>query len=169
MTDKEKMKLKEKTAPVVPLPTMAEWSELHQFPCSMDENKKSYMFVSMPKEQRIEWRSQNNLWINITNLIQQPICDWKDSLYIPKSMRPRYKEYDFHDDFEMCWIGEEVVIHENVCIISGIKQTKLILSDKDAYEVYHRFGDSFLKTSFEMLNEGWIWNKSQKPFGEEIK
>jgi len=157
------------------LPTLKEWLELHNLPGATDKDGCSFAFLDVPVKSKYydSWVSlkldSEKSCLEITDLIQRPTCDWKDSLFIPTSMQPKYDTYDFHEDFEMCWIGEEVVIHENICIISGIKQNKLILSDKDVYEIYHSLSDSFIKTSFEMLNEGWLWNENQKPFGKEIK
>jgi hypothetical protein len=93
------------------------------------------------------------------------IANWKYA----REIKPKYKAYSFHEDFEMCWIGEEVTVENITCIILGIKNTGLILVYENAYNKDQKNYRAVTKTSDEMLKEDWLWKDQKTPFGKEIR
>lgn len=140
------------------LPTPQKWGEKHQLYTATEANGDIFAYIEQPKIDKNDngWIVDN--WaINITKLVQpQTGENWKNSLYIPTSLRPNYMPYT---EFDTNWIGEKVKFKEAEYYVVGAFNNKIVLY----------YNNNFSKISYECLLEWYRWAKDNTRCGKKTK
>lgn len=145
------------------LPTPKQWAELHQMYVATDKTGDVWMYATKPRKLSVSWVNDILGGFNITSLVKpQTGENWEDSLYIPTSLRTKYKAYT---EPKIEWLKMYVKNKRTYkdCKIVGFS---LACSD-DIYIMIEKGDDNVIPYTLDEMFNDFTWLDGT-PFGEEV-
>ena len=144
--------------------TLAEVCEYFEMYGAIDKDGYTCLYNSKPAIlDNDAWCStDDNTFLEASRLIEPSECDWKDSLYTPKALRPEYEAYS---EPKLEWIDKDIVHKRDknmACYIDSITRDSC---DENVFAIRTDWGTEY---TCEQLFKDWTWLDGSI-IGKEVK